>query len=119
MIVSIDTSERRNAELELSNANQLLSAVHEANPDLQFVLEADGTIIDVHANEPEKLYLPLPEILGRRMQDVLRKEVACPQLAGVTLVREAHARINGEDLIPIAQILGNIQTELGTIGRGG
>ena len=35
------------------------------------------------------------------------------QLAGVTLVREAHARINGEDLIPIAQILGNIQERRG------
>ncbi|MCF6285299.1 MAG: PAS domain-containing protein, partial [Candidatus Hydrogenedentes bacterium] len=69
-----DITERKLAEEAQRKTTVLLESVHEANPDLQFVLDSGGVITHFHANEQE-LYVPPEEFFGKRMQDVLPEEI--------------------------------------------
>lgn len=48
-----------------------LNATLDALPDLLFVLDRDGRIVDYHAPNPERLYVPPDRFLGRTMNDML------------------------------------------------
>lgn len=48
-----------------------LQATLDALPDLMFVVDREGRIRDYHAPEPDILYVPPDQFLGRRMQDLL------------------------------------------------
>ena len=48
-----------------------LNATLDALPDLLFVLDHEGRIVDYHAPSPERLYVPPDQFLGRTMDDVL------------------------------------------------
>ena len=48
-----------------------LNATLDALPDLLFVLDRAGRIIDYHAPNPERLFVPPDQFLGRTMDDVL------------------------------------------------
>lgn len=61
---------------ELNEANNLLRAVHESNRDLQFVLDMDGTITNYHAHNENDLHLAPEKYFGKKMQEILPKNVA-------------------------------------------
>ncbi len=48
-----------------------LNATLDALPDLLFVLDRAGRILDYHAPNPERLFVPPDQFLGRTMDDVL------------------------------------------------
>ena len=48
-----------------------LNATLDALPDLLFVLDRAGRILDYHAPNPERLFVPPGQFLGRTMDDVL------------------------------------------------
>ncbi|RMG94493.1 MAG: response regulator, partial [Chloroflexi bacterium] len=68
--------EQQRTEQELRETTSQLQAVFQALPDLYFRLDADGTILDYNAGNPDDLYLPPHEFLGQRIQDVLPPEVS-------------------------------------------
>jgi signal transduction histidine kinase len=81
-----DLVEQRTAEL---------ARLFHALPDLYFRTERDGTILECRAGRTEDLLVPVEELLGQRMQDIVPPEV------GVKL-REALNRIAiGADQIVI------------------
>lgn len=53
----------------------MLKAVFEATPDLFFLLEGDGTIVDYHASNTSKLYVPPEHFIGKQIANVLPKSV--------------------------------------------
>lgn len=55
--------------------DRLLDAVFDVLPDLFFLLESDGTIIDYRASRKTDLYIPPEQFLGYLMQDVLPESV--------------------------------------------
>jgi signal transduction histidine kinase/CheY-like chemotaxis protein len=61
-----DLVEQRTAEL---------ARLFHALPDLYFRTERDGTILECRAGRTEDLLMPVEELLGRRMQDIVPPEV--------------------------------------------
>lgn len=53
----------------------MLKAVFEATPDLFFLMEEDGTIIDYHASNTSKLYVPPEQFIGKKIGSVLPENV--------------------------------------------
>jgi HD-GYP domain-containing protein (c-di-GMP phosphodiesterase class II) len=45
-------------------------------PDILFLIDGHGMILDYHAGDPSLLYLPAVQFLGKKVNDVLPKEVA-------------------------------------------
>lgn len=53
----------------------MLKAVFEATPDLFFLMEEDGTIVDYHASNTSKLYVPPEHFIGKQITSVLPEGV--------------------------------------------
>ncbi|HEX9942275.1 MAG TPA: ATP-binding protein [Thermoanaerobaculia bacterium] len=60
---------------ELMQANTDMRAIFQAIPDLFFRFAADGTILDCKAGDAADLVLPVPELIGKRIQSVPAREV--------------------------------------------
>jgi PAS domain S-box-containing protein len=69
------TGHRRAAEalVESQARNQ---AILSALPDMMFVLGADGTYLDVHVSDAQRLLLPPDQFLGKNMSEILSPELA-------------------------------------------
>jgi PAS domain S-box-containing protein len=74
--VTLDISERKEAEQGLWEAEERDRAILNAIPDLMFVQSRDGVYLDYHANDPNDLYVPPASFLGKNMHDVLPPELA-------------------------------------------
>jgi HD-GYP domain-containing protein (c-di-GMP phosphodiesterase class II) len=53
----------------------LLDAIFRAYPDLLFILDANGTILEYKAGKTSFLYLAPEDFIGKRMQDILPDEI--------------------------------------------
>ena len=73
--LTAEIEERKQAEAGLLEKTNLLRAVHEANRDLQFILDGDGVITDFYAPDEGDLYVPAENFTGKRMQDVVPPNV--------------------------------------------
>ncbi len=54
----------------------MLDAVFHVLPDLFFLMDPDGTILDHHCQSSSDLYVPPQSFLGKKMQDVLPTDTA-------------------------------------------
>jgi two-component system, cell cycle sensor histidine kinase and response regulator CckA len=70
-----DTTERKQAEEALAQANRQFASIFRVLPDLYFRMQGDGTIVDYKAGRREDLYVSPDQFMGRRMQAVLPNEV--------------------------------------------
>jgi PAS domain S-box-containing protein len=70
--------ERRRTQENLVQTSSELQAIFRAVPDLYFRLAADGTILGYYAGRYADLYVPPESFLGRRIQEVLPREVGEP-----------------------------------------
>jgi PAS domain S-box-containing protein len=66
----------RESEEALREAHDKLSATLNALPDLLFETDSDGRIYDFRAPDPEFLYLPPEDFLGKTVKQVLPEEAA-------------------------------------------
>jgi len=71
-----DVTDYRNAEDTLLATHEQLQATLNALPDLLFEVGFDGRIFDIRAPQPELLYLPPEQFLGKTVSDVLPKEAS-------------------------------------------
>jgi len=74
-LVEERTTEIRQSTTELLTTSDLLKAVYEANPDLQFVLDMNGIITNYHTQNEEGLYTTPENFIGKTMQQVLPVDV--------------------------------------------
>jgi len=70
--------ERRRTQENLVQTSSELQAIFRAVPDLYFRLAADGKILGYYAGRYADLYVPPESFLGRRIQEVLPREVGEP-----------------------------------------
>ncbi|MGE5250924.1 MAG: HD domain-containing phosphohydrolase [Bacteroidota bacterium] len=61
---------------KLPDADAQLEAIFRAFPDLLFVLDSEGTILDYRSGDARLLYAQPDQFIGRRMSDILPPDVA-------------------------------------------
>ncbi len=66
-----DITDRKTAEEGLSKAHQELKAVFEALPDMFFLLDNEGTILDYNTSQLSELLVPPEKFLGKKIRDIL------------------------------------------------
>ena len=66
-----DITERKRAEEELRKSTMQLEAVFKAFPDLFFLLDDRGTILDYRGGQSADLLVPPEKFIGKRIQDSL------------------------------------------------
>lgn len=74
--IDIDLSDVHKAQAEAVFNATMLKTLFEAIPDLFFVLEQNGTIVDYHASDKSDLYVSPKQFIGQKMVDVLPEKVA-------------------------------------------
>src|SRR3989442_7080690 len=70
--------ERKRTHESFLQTSSELEAIFRAVPDLYFRLAADGTILGYYAGRYADLYVPPESFLGRRIHEVLPREVGEP-----------------------------------------
>jgi len=74
--IDIDLSEVKKAKDEAVFKENMLEAVFEATPDLFFLMEKDGTVIDYHAGDNKHLYVPPKSFIGKNISKLLPGKIA-------------------------------------------
>jgi diguanylate cyclase (GGDEF)-like protein/PAS domain S-box-containing protein len=70
-----DITERKKADESLTKSATYNKAIVEALPDLMFLQSRDGTFLDCKASENEMFLLPLKEMIGKNMRDIMPTQV--------------------------------------------
>ena len=86
--IDIDLSEVKKAQAEASFNEHMLKTIFGAIPDLFFLMESDGTIIEYHASNETDLYTKPKLFIGKKMGDVLPRDVAKKFETYISLVLE-------------------------------
>ena len=80
--VAVDISklaiEHQRAHEARHRSEERTRAILRAIPDWMFILNAEGTFLDYHVKNPEELMIPPAAFLGRRVVDVLPREISDP-----------------------------------------
>ena len=74
--VGRDITAFRAAQAALMASNARMRAVLRAVPDMLFVTTRDGTFVEWYPSDTSRLHVPPSDFLGRRVRDVLPREVA-------------------------------------------
>ncbi len=71
-----DISERKKAEEALRASESELRALFSAIPDLIMVLDKDGRYLKIASSNPDLLYPPADDLIGKRMHDIFSRQKA-------------------------------------------
>src|SRR5207247_1094769 len=82
---------RKQTQESLLQTSSELQAIFRAVPDLYFRLTADGTILGYYAGRYADLYVPPESFLGRRIHEVLPREVGEPFARAMQRVLQANS----------------------------
>jgi len=82
---------RKQTQESLRQTSSELQAIFRAVPDLYFRLAADGTILGYYAGRYADLYVPPESFLGRRIHEVLPREVGEPFARAMQRVLQANS----------------------------
>jgi diguanylate cyclase (GGDEF)-like protein/PAS domain S-box-containing protein len=74
--IDIDLSDVRKAQAQAIFNAHMLETIFEAIPDLFFLMENDGTVIDYRVGNKNDLYVLPDQFIGKKMVDILPKEIA-------------------------------------------
>lgn len=88
-------------EIGADQSATYLRALFDAMRDIVIVLDENGTYIDVPSTNPDLLFLPPSELLGRRMHDVMPAELA---EAYLTVIRKVISTRTTEALVYVLPV---------------
>ena len=71
-----DITERKKAEEALRASESELRALFSAIPDLIMVLDKDGRYLKIASSNPDLLYPPADDLIGKRMHDIFSRQKA-------------------------------------------
>jgi PAS domain S-box-containing protein len=78
--ISEDTTKRKLTEQSEREKTNNLNATIAALPDILFFMSKNGTYLDVHTIEPEKLLAPKEEIIGHKISEFFNEAETAKQL---------------------------------------
>jgi len=76
--LSRDRNQLERSTQQLATAQALRLSINTAIPDLMFLLDEAGTLLEYHAKDERQLYLAPDRFLSRRVADVMPESVATP-----------------------------------------
>jgi diguanylate cyclase (GGDEF)-like protein/PAS domain S-box-containing protein len=74
--IDINMSEQKDAQAQAILRQSMLEALLATTPDLFFLMEEDGTILNYHASDNKKLYAPPEQFIGKSIADIMPEEVS-------------------------------------------
>ncbi|MBE9185339.1 PAS domain S-box protein [Microcoleus sp. LEGE 07076] len=74
--VGTDISDRKKAEIALKASESELRALFAAMNDIIFVLDIEGRYLKIAPTNPELLYKPPAELVGKKVSDIFEPEIA-------------------------------------------
>ncbi|MGR5926836.1 ATP-binding protein [Bacillus pacificus] len=86
--VGVDITHLKAIEEKLKQQTSELELIFQALPDLCFLTEDDGTIIDYKAGSPTKFYVPAEAFYGKKFYEVLPSTVAKKFQEAICQVKE-------------------------------
>ncbi len=86
--VGVDITHLKAIEEKLKQQTSELELIFQALPDLCFLTEDDGTIIDYKAGSPTKFYVPAEAFMGKKFYEVLPSTVAKKFQEAICQVKE-------------------------------
>ncbi|MBG9537463.1 PAS domain-containing sensor histidine kinase [Bacillus thuringiensis] len=86
--VGVDITHLKAIEEKLKQQTSELELIFQALPDLCFLTEDDGTIIDYKAGSPTKFYVPAEAFMGKKFYEVLPSSVAQKLQEAIWQVKE-------------------------------
>lgn len=75
-VLSVETTAQVEAEAKLAEARDRYRALLEGLPELVFLLDRDGLVLDLHAPSHTPLFVPADQIVGRPLADLLPAPLA-------------------------------------------
>ncbi len=87
-----DITERKLAEKELRLSESKNRAILEANPDLMFIINSEGIILDYRVQFVNELYAPPDSIIGNMIEDMLPPEICSAARANIKAALESGER---------------------------
>ncbi|WP_142322783.1 PAS domain-containing sensor histidine kinase [Bacillus paramycoides] len=91
--VGVDITHLKAIEEQLKEQTSELELIFKALPDLCFLTEADGTIIDYKAGSPTKFYVPAETFMGKKFYEVLPSPVAQQFREAIRQVKEKESTV--------------------------
>jgi diguanylate cyclase (GGDEF)-like protein/PAS domain S-box-containing protein len=73
--IDVNLADVKHAQSQALLKEHMLEAIIKAIPDLYFLMEVDGTIIDYHAGEHKSLYALPKQLVGQRISETLPAEI--------------------------------------------
>lgn len=86
--IGIDITHRKKVEEKLIEKSSELELIFKALPDLCFLTDFDGTIVDYKAGCPSKFYVPVEQFMGKKFQNVLPSDVAQQLHEAITKIQQ-------------------------------
>ncbi|MEP1445054.1 MAG: EAL domain-containing protein [Paraglaciecola sp.] len=74
--IDVDLTDVRQAQAHALLKDNMLETIFEAIPDLYFLMDENGKILDYHASNPQNLYVPPNQLVGENIAHLLPEEVA-------------------------------------------
>ncbi len=82
--VSIDITDKKEAEEEIRNQRERLKAIMEAMPDLIFVISSSGVISEYYTSSYNKLVIPAELIIGSDVRNIFDEKVSELQIQKIS-----------------------------------
>jgi PAS domain S-box-containing protein len=105
-----DVTEKIKAQTELRESTARLQALVNSIDQIAFEFDADGTFLDIWTTDESLLFLPREKLLGRRISDVVRNDLASVYDVIFKRVLESG---KGEDLEYSLRVMGRKRWFLG------
>lgn len=101
--IDIDLADVKQAQANVTFSENMLKTIFESIPDLFFLMEHDGTIINYHASNTVNLYTTPEHFIGKKMIDVLPDDVAKKFKAHITKAIEKNDIVSFEYALTMPQ----------------
>jgi PAS domain S-box-containing protein len=75
-LLLVELRRRQRAERARTESEARTAAILRAIPDVMFLMDRNGTYLDYHARDPNELYVPSEQFLGKTIYDVMPAELA-------------------------------------------
>ncbi|AAZ27022.1 sensor domain-containing protein [Colwellia psychrerythraea] len=73
--IDVNLADVKHAQSQALFKEHMLETIFNAIPDLFFLMEVDGMIVDYHTGDQKNLYVAPHQFIGKRMTDLLPQEV--------------------------------------------